>query len=123
MEKDSGMQDLVQAVQSIAIAVRGQSEGVWVPITPAAGTLTTPLACMLDSDGFVHLRGQLNFSAGSGTMFTLPVGYRPEQYKEYGTSSGGGFGLFGIATTGIVTKYVGTSGNMDFDVAIFQAAS
>lgn len=123
MEKDSGMQDLVQAVQSIAMAVAGQKDPIWVPLTPVTGTVTTTLGCLLDANGFVHLRGQLNCSAATGTLFTLPAGYRPEQYKEFGTSIGGGFGVFGISTAGVVSKLTSNVGNVDFDTAIFQSAS
>jgi hypothetical protein len=48
------------------------------------GGVYSPLAFRRDTEGKVHLRGQIKVSAASGTptgatIFTLPSGYRPSQ--------------------------------------------
>lgn len=92
----------------------------WITPTLSLGTATTATGYMKDSLGFVHLRGQVNVS-GTGNIFTLPAGYRPGTYKEYGVSSGGSFGVIGISTSGVVSKLVGSNGNCDLDVVTFKA--
>jgi hypothetical protein len=97
------------------------NQQAWQTMTPTTGSVTTTLGYYKDSLGIVHLRGQLNMT-GTGNFFTLPSGYRPEQYKEFGTSSAGGFGVMSISTAGVCTKVVGSNGNLDLDAITFRAA-
>lgn len=97
------------------------NQQAWQTMTPVTGSVTTTLGYYKDSLGIVRLRGQLNMT-GTGTFFTLPAGYRPEQYKEFGTSSAGGFGVLSISTAGVCQKVVGSNGNLDLDVVYFRAA-
>lgn len=97
------------------------AQQAWQTMTPTVGSVTTTLGYYKDSLGVVHFRGQLNMS-GTGVFFTLPAGYRPEQYKEFGTSSAGSFGVMAVATNGQVSKIIGSNGNLDLDCVTFRAA-
>lgn len=57
-------------------------------------------------DGVVHLRG--NLSSGTGTIFTLPVGYRPQYQIVSGAVATGG-GQVQISTSGVVSLTTGTA--------------
>ncbi len=93
----------------------------WINTSLTNGVITTTVSYYKDSLGVVRLRGQINLT-GNLTMFTLPAGYRPEQYKEYSTSTGGTFGIIGVDTSGNVFRIVGTNGNVDLDLVSFRAA-
>ena len=56
-----------------------------------------------DSEGFVHLRGLIDCTAGNNTFaFTLPVGYRPgtNQHNHHPVATNGQFGLVRSRSTG-----------------------
>lgn len=93
----------------------------WINVSLTNGVITTTVGYFKDILGIVHLRGQINLT-GNLTMFTLPAGYRPEQYKEYATSTAGAQGVIGIDTAGNVFRIVGNNGNVDLDVVHFRAA-
>lgn len=78
----------------------------WIPITfkngwanfgggPGSGFM--PAAYMMDTQGFVHLRGLIQNAAGQAAniaAFTLPVGFRPAgQQCFFGTNNGPGVGV------------------------------
>lgn len=98
------------------------AQQAWQTLTPSTGTVTTALGYMKDTLGFVHLRGQVNLPS-TGAFATLPAGYRPEQYKEYGISIGGGFAVIGITTSGVISQLNGGAGNADLDVVTFLAGN
>lgn len=101
--------------------VNWQEQQPWVNVSLTNGVVTTSPGYFKDSNGVVHLRGQINLT-GNLTIFTLPAGYRPEQYKEYGTSSAGQFSVFSINTSGNITRITGNNGNLDIDLVSFRAA-
>lgn len=94
----------------------------WQTMTPTSGSVTTTLGYYKDSLGIVHLRGQLNLSGTGVDFFTLPAGYRPEQYKEYATTAAGAFAVVSVSSTGVIRKILGGNGNLDLDVISFRAA-
>jgi hypothetical protein len=68
-----------------------------------------------DRDRMVHLRGSVDAGANipGGTIFTLPVGYRPGKYRYFtvATTDGGGNpadGIIEIQTNGTVMSYIST---------------
>ncbi len=55
----------------------------------------------------VTLRGLVK--SGSGTIFTLPVGYRPAAELDFVTTATAAFGQLNITTGGVVSLAVGTN--------------
>jgi hypothetical protein len=112
------LDDNALTVAKMAAIPAGQQ--AWQTVTLSNGSATTTPGYMKDSLGFVHLKGQINLT-GNVAMFTLPSGYRPGAYKEYGTSTAGAFGVIGISTGGVVSRIVGSNGNVDIDGVVFKA--
>jgi hypothetical protein len=76
----------------------------------------------------VRLRGSVKHATTSttGTIFTLPAGYRPTKQRIYLVPANAGFAFIAVATTGVVSvNSYGASGNagiialdvINFDVA------
>ena len=63
--------------------------------------------------GEVHLRGIV--SSGTGTIFTLPSGYRPSFIQEYGVSANGAFGYIIVQTDGQVVHISGSTTKVSLD--------
>ena len=74
---------------------------------------------MMDTLGFVHLRGQACNGLLGQTMFTLPVGYRPLVQTSYAVMSNVILGRFGIDPNGAGNCDVGTSTMVSLDGIIF----
>ncbi len=55
----------------------------------------------------VSLRGAV--SGGTGTIFTLPVGFRPPADLRFGTSANAAFGTVTITTAGVVALASGSA--------------
>jgi hypothetical protein len=75
---------------------------------------------MKDGMGFVHLRGMVK--SGSSTIFTLPVGYRPE-FICYcsAVSSGPSVGIAAVHPDGTITMDAGSNAYFSLDSVIFRA--
>ena len=75
-----------------------------------------------DPGGLVHLKGLVD--VGSGTIFTLPAGYRPAKTEVFTVvSTGGAFGEIRLASTGTLQLTVGTgSGYVSLSGISFRAA-
>jgi hypothetical protein len=60
---------------------------------------------MKDSMGFVHIRGSITTGGLTGSVFTLPTGFRPSTYLRYGNRSISNlaFAFVDIATTGLLS--------------------
>ena len=77
-----GTAQLAQPEAWRSVGATGQPgfENGWTNST--VGTSPTPAGFMIDQDGVVHLRGQVDAgtvsaTAADGAVFTLPTGYRP----------------------------------------------
>ena len=77
----------------------------------------TPVKYYKDKFNIVHLRGAAQ--SGSGNIFTLPEGYRPEQDMYFPCAQGGAYGEAYVATTGVVNNSVG-SGAISLDGVSFR---
>jgi hypothetical protein len=55
----------------------------------------------------VTVRGLVK--SGSGTIFTLPTGYRPASELDFVTTATGAFGQLNITTAGVVSLAVGVN--------------
>jgi hypothetical protein len=97
----------------------------WTTATLAAGwsnSLGSPNpvpSYMIDSTGRVHLRGTV--TGGTGTIMTLPVGYRPVCTWRLPTQSNGAVALITVDTAGVVSLASGSAtnvelGNLSFDL-------
>ena len=75
-----------------------------------------------DGDGVVHLRGLVTGGTygDSATLFTLPIGFRPEGRKLFSTITDNNFGRLDITTAGQVIPYIG-SGWVSLDGISFKA--
>jgi tetrahydromethanopterin S-methyltransferase subunit B len=74
-----------------------------------------------DSLGIVHLRGLVK-SGTATTIFTLPVGYRPEYYVLFATSTDPNiYGRCDVLTTGAVVKSAGSTTWFSLDGLTFRA--
>lgn len=97
----------------------------WQTATLASGwssPLTTPFpepSYMIDSTGRVHLRGTV--TGGTGTIMTLPDGYRPAYTWRLPTTSNGAVALITVDSSGVVALASGSGtnvelGNLSFDM-------
>ncbi len=77
---------------------------------------------MLDSMGFVHLRGVIRTGTFAAAAFTLPAGYQPESDKVFSTSSNNSFGSLTVTLAGAVVPQVGSDTSFSLDGIIFKTA-
>ncbi|MFN2466130.1 MAG: hypothetical protein ABR598_07690 [Candidatus Dormibacteria bacterium] len=81
----------VLLASSTTLLTGGGGDQVWIAPTLAGAWAVyagNAPGYRIDALGFVHLRGMLQ--GGSGTMFTLPVAYRPAQATQHDAAQGGG---------------------------------
>jgi len=75
-----------------------------------------------DSLGVIHLRGLVK--NGSGTIFTLPQGYRPARRELFGVATNPNvMGRIDILSDGGVSMVAGNNGWISLDGIIFKAGS
>lgn len=72
-------------------------------------------------DGIVHLKGLVASGTIGAAIFTLPVGYRPAESRNYGTVSNGLFGYCGVLANGNVTANAGSNTWFSIDGISFPA--
>lgn len=82
-----------------------------------------PVAYLIDSAGFVHLRGMAKSgTVGAGTpIFTLPAGFRPENRCLFNAQSNGALGRVDVFTTGNVEVITGNNAWVSLDGITFKA--
>ncbi len=88
----------------------------WIAPTLLNGWVNTggglmPAGYMIDSDGFVHLRGFVNNGTSLATIFTLPSGFRPSAkiiFRGYGENP--------MGTPSSANVYITTAGNITSDI-------
>lgn len=66
-------------------------------------------AYMKDLSGFVHLKGTVKSGTLNSVIFTLPAGYRPQEYENFAVVCNGAFGVINIAPSGDVKMQAGGS--------------
>jgi len=78
--------------------------------------------CMLDSQGFVHLRGLVKNGQQGTTIFTLPSGLTPEKRQLFAVqTSPNAIGRVDVLSTGEVLVVMGNSGWVSLDGLTFRA--
>jgi hypothetical protein len=88
-------------------------------VAPALAGLWTDLgsgnanAGYTKSAGRVCLRGVV--TGGTGTIFTLPVGYRPSETLNFPVVSNSAFGHISITSAGVVSMVIGSSTWLSLD--------
>ena len=91
-------------------------ENSWV----AYGSGRDTAKYILDSDGYVHLKGTVKNGTIGTVVFTLPAAYRPAYWKIFPVVTGAAFGYCLIATNGQVTAAAGSNSDFTFDGMIFM---
>ena len=72
---------------------------------------TFPVRYMIDSNGFVHLKGLIRGGAQGSIAFYLPVGYRSVASHQYAVDSNSTFGEVAIDQTGKIQVLLMSAGN------------
>jgi hypothetical protein len=67
------------------------------------GTAFASASYMIDSCGFVHLKGNVKGGTPASAIFTLPAGYRPASKTWVPVVANDLFAILEIATTGVVS--------------------
>ncbi len=83
------------------------------------GSGYNPAGYFKDSQGIVHLRGLVK--SGTGTIFTLPAGYRPAYRMLYGVDGANAHARVDIDTSGNVIHAGGSNVHLSLDVITFRA--
>jgi hypothetical protein len=86
------------------------------------GAGNNPAGYMIDSDGFVHLRGVIASGALAASAFALPVGYRPANAENLAVVSNSAFGYLAITAAGAVMPMNGSAVWFSLDGVSFRAA-
>ena len=96
----------------------------WISETAAGGTGIMNLCYWKDSDGAINLQGACNGSSKTGnTIFTLPVGFRPDKKFITGANDGGsGFQRIDIDIDGTVTDQTGFAGGLFFATRFYPTS-
>lgn len=81
------------------------------------GAPYVPVQYGLDAMGRVSVRGVV--TGGTGVIFTLPAGYRPQYNLTFPTNANGAMGRLLVATNGDVTLATGTATNVDLSTINF----
>lgn len=115
----------VDANNNLTLSDASVWRNVWIPVLGGVGFQNSwsnygfgyvAAAYLLDSFGFVHLRGNVKGgSIGGATIFTLPVGFRPTGSEFLTVASGSGTGTYTLAriiitSAGLVQAMVGDNG-------------
>ena len=89
------------------------------------GTPYSNAGYTIDSEGWVHLRGLVTggvvAASALGTIFTLPVGYRPTESIHFPVVSNGAFGIVFVNTAGQVWAHTGSNVYFQLDGVRFRA--
>lgn len=73
-----------------------------------------------DGEGVVHLMGHVKDGTIGTTIFTLPVGYRPNASVQFPCVSNGAFGAISINSSGVVTAQAGNTAGVGLDGITFK---
>lgn len=81
----------------------------------------TNCAFLKDNFGFVHLEGTIKSGTVGTTIFTLPMGYRPSESKNFPVISNSEIGWLSVSSCGIVALQSGSNIWLSLDGIIFNA--
>ena len=97
--------------------------GTWAAASLNAGwsnTFGSPypaVAYTIDALGRVNVRGTV--TGGTGTIFTLPAGFRPTATMLFPTNANGAMGRLSVDSSGVVTLAAGTATSVDLSPLTF----
>jgi hypothetical protein len=94
-----------------------QFQSSWVNF----GSGNEPARFWIDPWKVVHLSGVVKSGTIGQPIFTLPGGYRPENYQEFAIISNGVFGRVGVDAAGIVTAVSGNNASVWLSGISFRA--
>lgn len=98
---------LIQAPTiTVSQPVQLNSQANWATVTSLSNGWVArsgdPVQYRKDASGNVHIRGLVDSGTATGTVFTLPTGYRPTQRIMMGARTASGFARLDIETDGTV---------------------
>jgi len=105
------------------VDLRGLGWGIDTAFTPAtlAGTWVNvagkAVTAYRKEGRQVRIKGYV--SSGTGTIFTLPVGYRPVVDLSFGTDANGAHALVDVSTSGAVSLIAGSNLNLTLSSVAF----
>lgn len=111
----------VQLIPSVPISVEE-----WIAPTFGTGwsdygSAWQTAAYCRDAAGFVHFRGLVQRTSGTGTtILTLPAGYRPAAQKIFGVYGDAGAGRIDVRTDGVVLYTSGGTGFLSLEGITFD---
>lgn len=108
--------DAVENWSAVGSVGKPAFENLWANYA----TGTNAVAFYIDPLGVVHLTGAAK--DGSGTIFTLPVGYRPPGILRFTTPTSGGQALIKVDSTGAVVMSLGSNIYVYLDGITFRAS-
>ena len=103
-------------INTVAVA-NGSMSNSWVN-----HTTELPVSYWIDSDGLVHVEGQVTTGTIGQIVFTLPLGFRPTDEVRFASASNGAFGETYITPAGSVYALVGSNARFSFSGVAFRAA-
>lgn len=86
--------------------------GTWIQVVGQAA-----VAYGKTAEGLVVLKGQV--SSGTGTIFTLPAGFRPSQAMRFATISNGAIARVDVSTAGVVSLVAGSATSLNLNGIVF----
>lgn len=85
------------------------------------GGTNSTAAFMKDSMGFVHIKGTVKNGTEGESVFTLPVGYRPDTSQIFPAFSNNAVSWISIASTGTVSSVGGNNASRSLCGITFKA--
>lgn len=108
---------LVETRKLVGVVGNAQFTGTWVNF----GGTNESAQYMKDTMGFVHLGGIVKTGTIGTSIFTLPVGYRPEEAKVFAVASNGAFGVCTVNPDGTVVASSGSNVYFSLSGITFRA--
>ena len=109
---------------SMRVAVQDWQDPTLLNSWVAFGASNNAPGFWLDPLGIVHLRGVVKSgtvaTGSTGTIFTLPDGYRPAFEEIFAVASNGAFGVCRVLADGSVRAYSGNNTYFSLDGITFR---
>ena len=114
--------DAVGAVPTWVTVGGGGAPAYGANYSAIGASLGIALAFTKDAFGWVRFRGGAACNGTIGTVFTLPVGYRPPVGPlKIACDAAGGHALVSIESTGVITQANGATSRVNLDNVSFYA--